>query len=52
VDKEKMMDADIKIEGVMLSYGIEGGARFSIYGKKRSEMHVHVITLKFCHVIG
>jgi hypothetical protein len=31
VDKERMMHADIKIKGVMVSYGME------VYGKKYME---------------
>jgi hypothetical protein len=46
VDKERMMHADIKIKRVVVSSGME------VYGKKRSEMHAHVIVLKLSHVIG
>ena len=34
MDKERMMHADIKIKGVMLSYGIEVGVGFSIWKEK------------------
>jgi len=40
-----MMHADIKIKGVMLSYGREVGVGL-VYGNKRSEMHVYVIALE------